>query len=118
MNNYDPTDIVGQQRSDAEAAARKRTLRETEIADLKWLMSSPRGRRLAWRELGFCRIYTDGFDRNAMEMARVAGMRAVGLWLLSELQAASPEMIPVMEEENRKKEQQDGKRDGRGEQSK
>ena len=44
--NYDPTDLRGHDRGKREDDARKRLIREMEAADVKWLMSSRKGRRI------------------------------------------------------------------------
>jgi len=114
-NNYDPTDLHGQALSKEEAAARARILRETEIADVKWLMSSGRGRRMVWRLLAISRVFQSSFDQNAMKMAFNEGFRNFGNQLFHEVMTFCPEMFPVMQREARDKEQQDGtRRDGNG----
>ena len=114
QSNYDPTDLRGQQLSKQEADARARVLREAEIADVKWLMSSPRGRRMMWRLLAISRVFQSSFDQNAMKMAFNEGHRNFGNQLFDEVMTFCPEMFPVMQREARDKEQQDGKRDGNG----
>lgn len=106
---YDPTDLRGQQAGKREADARKRVAREMEIADLKWLMSSKKGRRLMWRLLELSGPFRLSFDPNAMKMAFNEGNRNLGNQLFGEVMTLCPEMYPVMV-----KEQQDGKRDGNG----
>lgn len=108
---YDPTDLRGQEaaRQDAEEAAR--LARETEIGDLKWLMSSKRGRRIMWRLLEMSGPFHLSFDRNAMQMAFNDGKRSVGNRLFNEVMSLCPEMYPVMAKE------QKNDRDGNGNQS-
>ena len=119
-NNYDPIDLRGQELSKEEAEARARVLRETEIADVKWLMSSPRGRRLVWRLLAISGVFQSSFDQNSMKMAFNEGRRNFGNQLFDEVMTFCPEMFPVMQRDARdNKEQQDGtKRDGNGPKSK
>lgn len=112
MKQYDPTDISGQLDETREHEARKRMARDVEIADLKWLMSSKRGRRIVWWLLGLCGTFRLSFDRNAMQMAFNEGCRNLGNRLLSEVMTICPEHYPAM-----MKEQQDGT-DGNGDQSK
>jgi len=115
-NNYDPIDIRGQELSKEEADARARVLRETEIADVKWLMSSLRGRRMVYRLLETSGVFRISFDQNAMRMAFNEGRRDFGNELFREVMNVCPEMFQVMQREARdNKEQQDGtKRDGNG----
>jgi hypothetical protein len=110
MANYDPTDLRGQERVQQEDADRKRLLRETEIADVKWLMSSERGRRIIWRLLRTAGVFQLSFDQNAMKMAFNEGQRNFGNQILDNVMKVCPEQFPAM-----LKEQQDGsRRDGSG----
>ena len=109
-NNYDPTNVRGQEQERREAQSRQRNARKTEIADLKWLMSSPRGRRLMWRLLAMARTFQLSFNTNAMQMAFNEGNRNLGNQLLAEVMDLCPELFPVMQKEQ----QQDEKRDGDG----
>ncbi len=111
MNGYDPIDERGQAADRREAQAEKRLAREQEIADIKWLMSSRRGRRLMRRLLEMSGPFRLSFDTNAMRMAFNEGNRNMGNRLLNEVMTLSPELYPVM-----MKEQNDG-RDGNGNQS-
>ncbi len=85
--------------------------RDAEIADLKWLMSSKRGRRVMWRLLELSGPFRLSFTTNAMQMAFNEGNRNLGNQLFSEVMTLCPELYPVMV-----KEQQD-ERDGNGKQS-
>ena len=109
-SQYDPTDVAGQQLEKREADAKKRLARDTEQADLKWLMSSPRGRRLMWRFMTMSRTFQLSFNPNAMQMAFNEGNRNLGLQLLDEVMTLCPELFPVMQKER----QEDGKRNGNG----
>jgi hypothetical protein len=109
VSDYDPTDLRGHDKDRQEAEARKRGVRETEIKDIKWLMSSPRGRRIMWRLIALAGTFQLSFDKNAMQMAFNEGNRNLGNQLFNEVMTLCPELYPVME-----KEQQDGKRDGNG----
>lgn len=111
--SYDPTDLRGQQDDKREADARKRLVREEEIADVRWLMSSERGRRIMWRLLALAGTFRLSFNTNAMQMAFNEGNRNLGNQLFSEVMTHCPERYPAMV-----KEQQDAKRDGNGDQSK
>lgn len=113
MNNtYDPTDLRGQQEDKREAEAAERLARKTEIADLKWLMSSKQGRRIMWRLLEMSGPFRMSFDTNAMRMAFNEGSRNMGNRLFNEVMTLCPEMYPVMAKE------QENDRDGNGKQSK
>lgn len=109
--NYDPIDLRGQQADKREADARKKVVRGQEIADVKWLMSSPRGRRVMWRLLELSGPFRLSFDTNAMKMAFNEGNRNVGNQLLNEVMTLCPELYPVMVKE------QEYDRNGNGDQS-
>lgn len=106
--SYDPIDREQQENEKRELEARKRLAREMEIQDIKWLMSSKRGRRIMWRLLDLSGPFRLSFDSNAMKMAFNEGNRNLGNQLLNEVMTLCPEMYPVMV-----KEQQNG-RDGSG----
>ncbi len=111
---YDPIDLRGQQADKREADARKKVVRDGEIADVKWLMSSRRGRRILWRLLELSGPFRLSFDSNAMKMAFNEGNRNLGNQLLNEVMTLCPELYPVMVKEQRN----DSSRDGNGDQSK
>jgi hypothetical protein len=104
----DPTDLRGQEAEKRQADARRRVVRENEVADIKWVMSSKKGRRLMWRWLGISGVFRLSFDQNAMRMAFNEGNRNLGLQLLTEVMDLCPEMFPVMEKEQREAPQRPG----------
>lgn len=99
--NYDPTDLRGQQAEKREADARKKALHESDQADVKWLMSSPRGRRFLWRLLDISGPFRISFDTNAMKMAFAEGNRNLGNQIFNEIMTVCPELYPVMVKEQR-----------------
>lgn len=107
--SYDPTDLAAQKATEEERAARVEIARAQAIADVKWLMSSKKGRRLMWRLLDLSGPFRLSFDPNAMKMAFNEGNRNLGNQLFNEVMTHCPEMYPVMV-----KEQQDARRDGNG----
>lgn len=110
-SSYDPTDLQGQRADKREADARKKVVRDVEVADVKWLMGSPRGRRMMWRLLELSGPFRLSFDTNAMKMAFNEGNRNMGNQLFNEVMTLCPELYPVMV-----KEQRNGN-DGNGDQS-
>jgi len=112
MTSYDPIDPRERDKDKQEDDARKKLVRKTEIADIKWLMSSRQGRRIMWRLMAMGRTFQLSFNTNAMTMAFNEGNRNLGLQLLDEVMKLCPELFPVME-----KEQHDGRRDSNGDQS-
>lgn len=100
---YDPTDprslARARERHD-EDVQRKRMERAN---DIKRLMSSDWGRRLAWSMLEDAKTYQPTFNTNAMTMARDEGRRSFGLDLLAYVQMTCPEMFIVMLQEGMKR---------------
>lgn len=80
----DPTDLRGQDADSDEAAAKAELQRKQEIEDVRWLMSSPRGRRFVWRVLSKAGIYRTSFTGNSETFFR-EGARNLGLFLLAEI---------------------------------
>jgi hypothetical protein len=96
MSNYDPLDLRGQERAKADTELRGRLVRETEEADLKWLMGSKRGRRIIWRFLDRAGVFRLSFNTNAMQMAFAEGNRNEGLRMLALIHTHCPELYSVM----------------------
>lgn len=100
MSNYDPHDLRGQERAEADKSTRARLDRETEEADVKWLMSSKRGRRVIWRLLEQSGVFRLSFNTNAMQMAFNEGGRNFGNKTLALIHMHCPELYPTMVKEN------------------
>jgi hypothetical protein len=98
--NYDPLDLRGQERDRADKELRERLERQNEEADVKWLMSQKRGRRMAWRFLDQAGVFRSSFSTNAMQMAFAEGNRNYGLRLLGLIHATCPEQYPAMMKEH------------------
>jgi len=99
MNNHDPLDIRGLERTKADLELKARLARETEESDVKWLMGSKRGRRIIWRFLDRAGVFRLSFNTNAMQMAFAEGNRNEGLRMLAQIHALCPELYPVMVKE-------------------
>jgi hypothetical protein len=97
---YDPTDLAGQEAVREEADTRKRLEAESEELDVKWLMSSKRGRRIVWRLLEQAGVFRLSFDPNALQMAFNEGNRNFGNRTLSQVHEFCSEQYPVMVKEN------------------
>lgn len=99
MSQVDPTDLEGQQSAaDAKATTRNNEL-ATEADDLKWLLSSPRGRRIAWRLLDGAGLYRSSFTGNSETFFR-EGERSVALKFKAAAQKASPNDYNLMLQEH------------------
>lgn len=93
---HDPTDIRAQERAKAQASQHAKNARDTEEADVKWLMGSKRGRRIVWRLLDQAGVFRLSFNTNAMQMAFNEGGRNAGLRLLGLINATCPELYQTM----------------------
>lgn len=91
MDSQDPTDLEAAQAQREESEKERTKQREVEVADFKWLMSEPRGRRFVWRLMREGGVFHSTFSGNALEMARNEGRREQGLALVNEVLAVCPE---------------------------
>lgn len=83
----------------AEAEARRQFDAQTEVDDLKWLLSNKRGRRIAARILERAGVWRLSFSPNALTMAFNEGGRNVGLGLLAQITQHCPEKhIEILKE--------------------
>jgi hypothetical protein len=99
MSNYDPLDIRGQEKVESDKKLRDKLARENEETDVKWLMSSKRGRRILWRLLEQSGVFRLSFNTNAMSMAFAEGNRNFGNRTLSMIHSLCPELYPTMVKE-------------------
>lgn len=98
-DNYDPLDLRGQEAEQSEKEKRDRLERQDEEADVKWLMSSKRGRRIVWRLLDQAGVFRSSFNTNAVAMAFAEGGRNYGLRMLGMVHAVCAEQYPAMMKE-------------------
>jgi hypothetical protein len=109
MTEHDPLDIHAEERLRAEKSSKERIARENEEADIRWLMSSKRGRRTIWRLLDQSGVFRLSFNPNAMQMAFAEGNRNFGNRTLSLIHLICPELYPVMvKEQSIQRENADG----------
>ena len=99
--DHDPTDINGQASAKADQAKRAKLARETEVEDMKWLMSSKRGRRIVWGLLERAGVFRLSFNTNAMQMAFSEGGRNAGLYLVAMINTHCPEQYQAMLQEQK-----------------
>jgi hypothetical protein len=84
-----------------EAKKRDKFQRDTELDEVKWVLSSKKGRNYIWRLLGRCGIYTQSFHQNNSIMSFNEGRRAVGNEVLIDINEADPDGYFAMMRENR-----------------
>lgn len=96
----DPTDLRGQEQAAEARALQERRERDEEIDDLKWRMSSKRGRRTVWRDLKRAQVFHLTFNLNALQMAFNEGQRSWGNYTVAILLDHLPDLYAVMVKEN------------------
>lgn len=101
MSNYDPLDLKGQEKARDSKKVSDKIDRENEEADIKWLMSSKRGRRVVWRLLEQAGVFRLSFNTNAMAMSFSEGNRNYGLQILNLIHTLCPELYPTMIKEQK-----------------
>ncbi len=74
-------------------------LQEGADADLRWLMSDPRGRRHVWRELGRCGLFKQTYSPNNSEHCFKAGERNTAIRLQADIVRVCPEHYLTMQQE-------------------
>ncbi len=96
MSEFDPTDIPAQDREQRDKETRDQLARETEDADLRWLMRHPQGRRIVWRMLDRAGVFRLSFDTEPLVMAFREGARNEGLRVLARIHELCPDRYPQM----------------------
>ncbi len=100
MSNFDPTDVNRQERDKQSRELDARLKRETEEADVRWLMGCKQGRRIVWRQLERTGVFRLSYAQgDAMATAFNEGKRNTGLQLLAQVHALCPEQYPLMVQE-------------------
>ena len=82
-----------------QAQQRDKLRRETELDDLKKIISNNSGRRAIWRILEQAGLYRTSFTGNSTTFFN-EGQRNMGLWLLNEVVSADKQHYLSMIEEN------------------
>lgn len=86
-DDFNPTDVAAIEAQRKEAKERSRFERQVELDDLKWLMSSKRGRRIVWRLLSATGVYRQSYTGNGSDTFFREGARSIGLQLVEKLHA-------------------------------
>lgn len=98
-DNYDPTDLVGQERKSKEIAKDNKIKRDGDIEDFLWMMGDKRGRRFIWRLLDKAGVYRSSFTGNSNTFF-LEGQRNMGLMIMDEIHSNCPDLYVVMLKEN------------------
>ena len=107
MSNHDPFDIQGQERAKSDQDKTARMAMDEEKDDIKWLMSSKRGRRILWRLMDQSGVFRLSFNPNAMQMAFSEGNRNFGNRVLGVVHRFCPELYPTMVKEGNERNNSD-----------
>lgn len=86
-----PTDTAAQEAHRDGLKLRAQLAARTEVEDIKWLMSSKRGRRIVHRLLDSAGVYRISFHTNALQMAFNEGNRNQGNALLALITTHCPD---------------------------
>lgn len=100
---HDPLDTADAEQVQAEVDKGQRIRRLNELADVRWLMDEPRGRRFAWRLLGMAGVFRNPFAGERSQTDFNCGLQAIGQTVLAEINTACPKRYHQMV-----REQQDG----------
>ena len=92
------------QASDKKAVTPAQLAEQTEIDDLRWLMSDVRGRRWMWRQLERFGVYQSTFTGEPLTGAFKEGQRSRGLELVAAITQHCPHRFFEMHRENLKHE--------------
>ena len=84
------------------AKQKDKNIRDTELEDLRLLISKQWGRRLVWRILEQTGMYRTSFTGNSTTFFN-EGQRNIGLWLVDEVLSADADMYLSMIKENNNK---------------
>jgi hypothetical protein len=96
MSDHDPLDTSSLDKARKDSGAKEKLALQTEAEDVKWLMSSKRGRRILWRQLERAGVFKLSFNTNSMTMAFAEGARNEGLRLLASIHRHCPDLYPTM----------------------
>lgn len=82
-DDFNPTDLAAIDEARSTAKEQSRFDAAVELDDIRWLMSSKRGRRFMWRLLGDAGLYQQSFDGNTNWSIFKEGKRSIALRLMA-----------------------------------
>lgn len=88
MTSRDVID-AGDEEQVGKAKKLEKSERHGEILAMRDLLETEAGRITLWRILSRCGVFQSGFSESHAVMAHHSGGRDIGLWLISEITAAS-----------------------------
>ena len=100
MSELDPLDSSPQDKAREQSRAKDKQTAQSEADDVKWLMSSRRGRRILWKQLERAGVFRLSFNTNSMTMAFAEGARNEGLRLITLIHRHCADLYPTMVKES------------------
>lgn len=82
------------------AESKRKRVREQELEDTKWILSTRQGRRFFWKLLTQCHVFETSFTGNSQTFFN-EGERNVGLKLISDLNESDPDAYLKMLKESK-----------------
>jgi hypothetical protein len=83
------------------AELKERDLRRQELEDMRFILSTPQGRRFIWRYLTRCGVFALSYSHSGSETAFNEGQRNIGLKLMAELSEADASAYVTILKENK-----------------
>ncbi len=83
-----------------DAKKMQKHLQDIELDDMRFLLSTPQGRRYLWRHLDWCGLYRSPEDSRGDVTQRNIGAQNVARKVLADIVKADPKLWLKMQEEN------------------
>jgi len=83
------------------ASIKEKISKGTQLDDVKWILSTPQGRRFIWRYLGECGLFRSSFQGQFQTFFH-EGERNIGLKLLADINDADPQSYVTMMTESKR----------------
>ncbi len=84
-----------------DAEERGKSVRQKELNDVAFIISSPQGRRFMWRLLARCKVFGSVNDNSGSQVYYKVGQQDLGHFLLGEMGAANEDAFILMMNENK-----------------
>ncbi len=102
MSDYDPFDTTAQDQVAADRKDDAQLSEGMEVADFKWMMAGPRGRRIVWRLLEKARVFSPTFVPGAPDVSAFnEGQRNIGCYLMDLIhRECTDQYVQMLKEHN------------------
>lgn len=81
--------------------------REQELNDLRWVLSDPRGRRVIWGLMTFCKVFASVWEASA-RIHYMSGQQDVGHKIMADVVEANDDSLIQMMRESKEREIKNG----------